>query len=158
MAKDYGRAVRMVACIEALKGIVVLLAASGVLALIHHDVEGVAAMLIEHAHLDPAARYPRIFLDWAANVNDRSLLLLAAGAAGYALLRLVEAWGLFYQRGWAEVLSAASGAIYVPFEVERLLRHATWHGALFLVLNLAIVAIMLRALAARRRGRRDDAR
>ncbi|RYY72055.1 MAG: DUF2127 domain-containing protein, partial [Comamonadaceae bacterium] len=72
------------------------------------------------------------------------------GAAGYSLLRFVEAYGLYRERVWAEMLAAVSGAIYVPFEVMALWRAPTWlHGAL-LALNLGVVAIMLGALRRRR--------
>lgn len=144
-------AIRAVACFEALKGALVLLAATGVLSFMHGDLYRAAAALIAHAHLNPAAKYPQIFLDAAARLQDSHLLLLAAGAALYSLVRFVEAWGLFFERAWAEVLAAASGGIYVPLELAELARRPTWHGAVLLVLNLAVVAVMVRALYKRRR-------
>ena len=148
-------AIGTIAVFEALKGAVVLLAASGLLALIHRDVHAVAARLIEHLHLNPASRYPRIFLDAAANLHDGRLLLLAAGAAVYALLRFVEAYGLFRSRAWAEVLAAVSGGVYVPFELGALLRRPTWHSGALLAINLLVVAVMVDALWQRRGHRRE---
>ena len=144
-------AIRSVALFEAFKGAVVLLAASGLLLLIHKDIHAVAANLIEHLHLNPAAHYPRIFLDAAANLQDRRLVMLAAGAAMYAAVRFIEAYGLYGERAWAEVLAAVSGAIYVPFEVAELLRRPTWYSAVFLILNMSIVALMVGALFQRKR-------
>lgn len=146
-------AVRAAAAFEAIKGAVVLLAGTGLLALLHKDVHAVAAVLIEHAHLNPASHYPRIFLDAAERVSDSRLLLLAAGAAGYSAVRLVEAYGLFKERAWAEVLAALSGSIYVPFEVFELVRKPTWHGTALLVLNLLVVGVMVQALRNRRAAR-----
>lgn len=57
------RAIGFVAFIEAAKGVVVLLAATGLLSLLHRDVHEIAAKLIEHMHLNPASKYPRIFLE-----------------------------------------------------------------------------------------------
>jgi uncharacterized membrane protein (DUF2068 family) len=131
---------------------VVLLAATGVLSLMHRNVYAIAATLIEHMHLNPASKYPRIFLDAASHVQDRNLLLIAMGAGTYATVRLVEAYGLFHERKWAEVLAAASGAIYVPFELIELIRHPTWHGLALLMLNIFVVAIMVRALMLHRRA------
>src|SRR5690606_25500169 len=108
--------VRLIAAIEAAKGMLALVAASGMLSLLHHDLRAIAYALVEHAHLNPAARYPAIFVRAAEHLQDANLQLVAAGAAAYALLRLVEAWGLWRGRGWAELLAAASGAIYLPFE------------------------------------------
>ena len=150
MSSGQTRAVRAVALFEALKGIVVLAAATGLLSLLHHDLHAAAVILVKHAHLNPASRYPQIFLDAAAKLNDTNLLLLAAGAAMYSAIRLIEAYGLLRERAWAEVLAAASGAIYVPFEIFGLVRMPTWHAGVLLVLNAAVVGVMVRALAKRR--------
>ncbi len=150
-------AVRAVACFEAFKGALVLAAGSGLLLLLHRDVHALAARLIEHLHLNPASRYPQIFLDAAAHVQDSRLALLAAGAGVYALLRFAEAWGLYGDRAWAEVLAAASGAIYVPFELAGFVRRPSWHEGLFLVINLLVVALMLGALRQRQRRQVDAA-
>jgi uncharacterized membrane protein (DUF2068 family) len=147
----HSAAIRSVALFEAFKGAVVLLAASGLLLLIHKDIHAVAASLIEHLHLNPATHYPRIFLDAAANLQDRRLVMLAAGAAMYAAVRFAEAYGLYGERAWAEVLAAVSGAIYIPFEVAELLRRPTWYSAAFLILNLAIVTLMVGTLLQRKR-------
>lgn len=149
------RAIRVVATIECFKGVVVLLAASGFLALIHHDVHRLAALLIEHAHLNPASKYPKIFVDAAAQVTDVRLWQLAAGAATYSILRLIEAYGLYRERTWAEVLAAVSGVVYVPFEVAELVHRATALATALLALNLAVVALMVRALYARRKASPD---
>ncbi len=150
-ARARSAAIKTVALFEAFKGAVVLVAGSGLLLLIHTDVHAAAARLIEHWHLNPASRYPQIFLEAAANLHDSRLLLLAAGAALYALVRFVEAWGLYGEKAWAEVLAAVSGGIYVPFEMVELLRRPSWHGALLLMLNLVIVALMVGLLLQRRK-------
>ena len=87
-------AVRVVALFEALKGLVVLLAATGVLAFVHKDLEAIAVKLVEHAHLDPAARYPEIFITAAGDLQDSRLALLALGAAAYSALRFIEVFDL----------------------------------------------------------------
>ncbi len=147
------RAINAIAFFEAFKGLLALCAASGLLLFVHRDLHELAARLVEHAHLNPAARYPRIFLDAATHTQESQLVLLAAGAAAYSLVRFFEAYGLFYGRAWAEVLAAASGAIYVPFELERLARHPTWLGVALVAVNVAIVVVMVRALLQRRQLR-----
>lgn len=151
------RAIRVIALIEALKGVLVLLAGFGLLALLHRDVGAVAQLLVEHAHLNPAAHYPRIFIEAASGLGDQRVLLLALGALAYSALRLAEAAGLYFQKTWAQLLSALSGAIYVPFELVGLMHAVTWHGVLFLVINLLVVAIMVRALRVRRARQQSGA-
>jgi uncharacterized membrane protein (DUF2068 family) len=152
MTKTTARAIRVVAFFEAFKGIIVLLAGSGLLSLVHRDIYDIATVFIEHIHLNPASKYPQIFLDAASRITDTRLQLLALGAAAYALVRLVEAYGLYFERSWAELLAAVSGGIYVPFEVYGLFHHPTWHGAALLAVNIIIVAIMVHALAQRRKA------
>ena len=142
-------AIRGVALFEAFKGAVVLLAATGLLSLVHKDIHAIAAAFIEHMHLDPASRYPRIFLDAARDLHDSRLVMLAAGAGAYAGIRFVEAYGLYAEKAWAEVLAAVSGAIYVPFELADILRRPTWRGTAFLTFNLMVVTLMVAALVQR---------
>jgi len=137
------KALRTVALIEAAKGALVLLVGFGLLGLLHHDIQAFAERLIAHAHLNPAAHYPRIFADVASGLTDARLVLLAAGAMLYAIVRFIEAYGLWHARRWAEWVAALSGGIYVPFELVALLERATWLSLGALILNVAIVAIML---------------
>ncbi|APV52016.1 hypothetical protein BWI17_21500 [Betaproteobacteria bacterium GR16-43] len=145
-------AVRLVALFEGFKGVIVLAAASGFLLLLHKDVHALAVRFIAHTHLNPAAKYPQIFLDAASNIQDPKLILLAVGAAAYSAVRLAEAYGLFRGYAWAEVLAAGSGAIYLPFEILGFIHHPTAFRAVLFLANVAVVAIMIRALVLRRRG------
>jgi uncharacterized membrane protein (DUF2068 family) len=138
--------VRTVALFEAAKGAIVLLAGIGVLSLIHHDAQRLAEQLVGHLHLNPAKRYPRIFIDAAANLTDARLWVLATLAAAYALVRFVEAYGLWRERRWAEWFAAVSGGIYIPFELYELFQGATWLSLGALVVNVFIVGLMTHAL------------
>ena len=156
--KQKAEAIRAIALFEGAKGAVVLLAGFGLLSLIHRDVEHVANEVVRHMHLNPARHYPQIFLHAAARVTDRSLWWLSAGALAYCAVRFVEAYGLWRQRTWAEVFAAASGAIYMPFEIARLVRGEKLVPAIAFALNVAIVAFMLYALWSRRRATRESPR
>ena len=145
-------ALRTVALFEAAKGLLAIVGASGLLAFAHRDLQAMALRLLEHLHLNPAARYPHIFVQAVEHLQDQRLGLLALGAAAYALLRLAEAYGLCQGRAWAEWLAAASGAVYLPLEVAELLHRPGWLSASLLLLNAGIVVLMLRAL--RQRGAR----
>jgi uncharacterized membrane protein (DUF2068 family) len=151
------RAIDAIAFFEAFKGAVVLVVASGLTLLIHRDLHALAERLVAHTHLNPASRYPQIFLDAVDHLQNTHLSLLALGAAAYSALRFLEAYGLFRRAAWAEVLAALSGAIYVPFEIANLLRHLTWLSAGALVLNVLVVLIMVAALMRRRRSAGQEA-
>ena len=144
---------RAVAAVEFIKGALVLVAGVGLLSLLHSDVQHVAEQLIHHLHLDPASRVPQIFIDLAGRVTSGDLWLLAIGAAIYAVVRIVEAYGLWRERVWAEWLGAVSALIYVPFEMHALLKGFTPLRLTTLAINLAVVWVLTAALMQRRRRR-----
>lgn len=149
------RSIRAVALFEAFKGILALLAATGLLSLVHTNMHAAALKMVEHMHLNPASHYPEVFISWLSNLDDTRLMWISVGAVAYACLRLIEAYGLFFGRAWAEVLAAISSSVYIPFEVMDLHHRATWHGAILLVVNIVIVFIMLHALLTKGRGQRQ---
>lgn len=151
------RAVKAVAAFEAFKGAVVLLASTALLPLVHKDLHALVLSLVEHMHLNPAAKYPQIFLSAAGDLQNTRLVVLAIGAAGYSMLRFVEAFGIFHERAWAEMLAAGSGAIYVPFELLGLWRAPTLLHLGLLVANVLVVAVMMRSLLQRRRPVQNSA-
>lgn len=147
--------VRIVAVFEAAKGALVLAAGFGLLAAFHAGLGAAAEELVEAFHLNPASRYPRIFIQAAESVGDGRLWLLAAGAMAYALVRFVEAYGLWRARRWAEWFAVASGGLYIPVELYELARGVSWARVLLLAVNVAIVAYM--AIVLRRSSRRRAA-
>ena len=144
---------RAIAVFEGAKGVLVLAAGLGLLSLIHRDLQSLAESAITHLHLNPANHYPSVFIDAAGRVSDTRLMLLAFGAAAYSAVRLVEAYGLWFARAWAEWFAAAAGAIYIPFEVYKLFKDGGWGPAAALAINLAIVAFMVYALVAKKKSR-----
>ena len=146
MAMQLLKTLRAVALIEATKGMLVILTGFGALSLIHRDVQQFAERLVGHLHLNPAKHFPQIFIEAASHLTDARLWTLAAFAAAYGLVRLIEAYGLWHGRRWAEWFAAASGAIYVPFELYELLHKVSWLTLGTLAVNLLVVGLMLFAL------------
>jgi len=137
---------RVVASVEATKGFLVLAVGAGLFSLVHRDVEEVAEHIVRVFHLNPASHTPRIFLDLAEHLTSTRLLLLALGAVAYATLHLVEAYGLWRERRWAEWLTIAAGGIYIPFELYELSKSVTWAKVGLLAVNVAIVIYLARVL------------
>jgi uncharacterized membrane protein (DUF2068 family) len=133
---------RIVSVFEAAKGLIVLLVGFELLKYIHHDLHLAAEQLVRHFHLNPASNYPRIFLDLADHVTDMQLWLLACFALTYAVVRFVEAYGLWHGRRWAEWFGLLTGGIYLPIEVLEVVRGVTWPRVTLLIVNAGIVAYM----------------
>ncbi len=138
------RGVRLIAVFEALKGTLVLIAGFGLLSLLHHDLQATAERLVRQSHLDPARHYPRIFIEMASHTSDSRLRALAALAFFYAVVRLVEAYGLWHMRVWAEWFAIIAGSVYLPLEVYEIFHRASWMKGMVLLVNAFIVAYLVR--------------
>jgi uncharacterized membrane protein (DUF2068 family) len=143
---------RTIALFEAFKGTLALLAAFGVLAIIPGHARHIAIELVGRLHLNAGKRYPGVFVRLLENTANAQLWLIAALVVVYALVRFLEAYGLWRSRRWAEWLAAVSGGIYVPFEIYELSRGVTSVKLAALLLNIAVVGYMCYALWRSRRG------
>src|ERR1051325_10125084 len=114
-----------IAVFEAAKGAIVLLVGLGLLSLLHRDVGALAAQLVRRSHLNPARHYPEIFLRAVTHVTDARLWALAGGAAAYAALRFIEAYGLWHRRVWAEWFALLAGGLYLPVELYEFVKRPT---------------------------------
>ncbi|MGA8491812.1 MAG: DUF2127 domain-containing protein [Terriglobales bacterium] len=135
---------RTVASLELGKGLIVLLAACGVLLLVRReDPWDIADSLLKLLHISPDHHFAQVFLDWADSLTEAKIWTVAAVAVSYSVLRFVEAYGLWYARAWAEWIALISGTIYLPFEIYKVVhRQSLFHISLLLV-NLAIVLYMV---------------
>ena len=144
----------MIALLEAAKGTLVLFAGFGLLSLLHRDIQSIAIRLIGHLHLNPGRKYPGIFIAAASRVTDKELWLYAALALVYSTFRLLEGYGLWRERVWAEWLALVSGMVYLPVEVYGVVRKFTWEHVSILVVNLIVVVLMALVLWRSARTRR----
>jgi uncharacterized membrane protein (DUF2068 family) len=133
---------RAVASFELAKGLVVLGAACAAVLLTSRDPGGVADSLLRLLHISPDHHFAQVFLDWADSLTDAKLWAVAVVATAYSILRFVEAYGLWGAKAWAEWIALISGAIYLPFEIYKVIHRASWFHVSVLVLNLAIVLYM----------------
>ena len=142
----------IVAAIEAAKGALVLMAGFGLLGLLHRDLHALGEELVSQLHLNPAKKYPRIFMDLLSSLDDARLWSLAGLALLYSTVRFVEAYGLWKQKTWAEWLALAGGCIYLPLEVYEIYAKITVVRVSALVFNLLIVLLMTRVLLQKRKN------
>jgi uncharacterized membrane protein (DUF2068 family) len=133
---------RTIAILEGAKTALILLTGFGLLSLIHRDVEAIAAELVRYLHLNPASKYPKIFIAATRQLTDARLWALAAIAFADAIIRGVESYGLWRGRAWAKWLGVVSGVIYIPFEIYEMIEHVNTLKIATFVINLLIVAYL----------------
>jgi len=141
--KSHARGLHVVALFEGAKGLLVLLVGFGLLAFIHQDIHAAALKLVENHHLNPASHYPRIFLDLSERVHDTQLWGMAAAAAMYSTVRMIEAVGLWMRKSWAEWFAVLTGGMYLPIELFEVVQGATWPKVTVLIVNLGVVLYLL---------------
>jgi uncharacterized membrane protein (DUF2068 family) len=76
-------------------------------------------------------------------LRSGTLEVLIVTAAIYAVVEGAEAVGLWYERRWAEYLTALATAGFLPFEVHELAKKVTVIRAGALVVNVAVVVYLV---------------
>jgi len=149
-ASGQRNALHAIAAFEATKGLAALAGLIGVLDLLHRDVRAVVMTLIGRFGLDPEAHYPSLLLHYADLLPDADVHMLVVLGTAYIALRFIEATGLWLGKAWGEYLGAFSGGIYIPFELIHLVHEPSLVNIGVVVLNIVIVAYLVRALWQRR--------
>ena len=139
---DHHRGLRTVAIIEATKGALVLLAAFGFFEIIRHniDLDAVAGNLLYFFHVNSNLRISHVVMRLAGRMMDADVLTVLTIATVYSSLRFIESYGLWRQRVWAEWLAIVSGAIYLPYELYKLVQRPTAIHWAILLINIVVVA------------------
>ncbi|MDQ1392876.1 MAG: hypothetical protein QOF30_1853 [Acidimicrobiaceae bacterium] len=79
------------------------------------------------------------------HLRSSTLEVLVITAAVYAIIEGTEAVGLWYEKRWAEYLTAVATAGFIPFEVRELIKKVTVVRVGALVVNLAIMGYLVYA-------------
>jgi uncharacterized membrane protein (DUF2068 family) len=131
--------VRVVAIFEFFKAVLVLIVGCGLLSLINRDAEEYAVYFVRHLHLNPASKFPHIFLETVRHLTNTQLWMFAALAFADAMLRCAVAYGLWKELRWAEWLGVVAAGIYIPIEIYEMALHLTWLKSATFVTNVLIV-------------------
>ncbi|MBB6367144.1 MULTISPECIES: DUF2127 domain-containing protein [Xanthomonas] len=138
----------LIALLEAGKGLLAVLAATGLELMGPAPLRAGVDKLIVRFSLDPDhGALPSLL----TMISPGAVHLAAAGMLAYGVLHLIEAWGLWRAKAWASLLGCVSAAIYLPFDVYAIVRHPGWASWAVLAINLAVVGILARDLVRRRR-------
>ncbi len=151
MSHKYG--LRMVAVIEALKGVAVIALCVVLLSLLHKDLDSVVDHLTGWLRLNPDSRVADWFYDLADRTTGRGIWTAVSVGLAYAACRIVEAYGLWNERRWAEWFAVISGGVYIPVELFALIVHPHWIRFGVLAGNTVVVLYILRILIENRRER-----
>jgi len=133
------QALRTIAALEFAKGVAVMVAA---ISLYWVDPTDVVGAFLDFLHISPDHHLAQLLLRSADSLSNASLRSVVLIASLYSGLRFAEALGLWRARAWAEWIALISGAVYLPFEVYKLVHRVSLFHVSLLVINLAVVAFM----------------
>jgi len=144
---------RSIAVFEAAKGLLALAAVCGLISLRHTDLHAATdAFLLRHG-VNPERHYTRLFIESVAKATNHHVGQLAALGFAYALIRLVEGYGLWQGKHWAEWFAVISAGIYLPLEFQHFAHHATFLNAAVILFNIVVILYLAKLLKQQRAQR-----
>jgi len=146
MAKTPHRALRLIAAYKAIKALALLVAAIAAFGLIGDgNLEALFAWVmqlpIHHGHDLLVGTIDKLF-----GLGPRKFLAIGVVLCIYAAVFLVEGWGLWRERRWAEYLTVIVTASLIPLEVWEIFHHLTWLKIFALIVNVAILLYLIALL------------
>jgi uncharacterized membrane protein (DUF2068 family) len=143
---SHGRGLQLIAAFKLLKGLALLAVGIGTVKLLHKDVRALVEHWIGVFQVDPHDHYIHLLIEKVSNLSDRRLKELSAGTFVYAAIFFVEGIGLALRKRWAEYFTVITTASLLPIEIYELVKHASLVKCFALVINLAVVAYLVREL------------
>lgn len=135
------RRLRIVSVIDIIKGAAILSIGLGILQaqshVLEHGGEALVRMLDLNQNLGASHKFIEIL-----HAADLQHGLLMVFALAYALIRFVEAYGLWYARPWARWLGLFSAGMYVPFEIYYFVKSPGWTTLSVLAINLIVLWLL----------------
>lgn len=131
--------IHIIAAEKVVKGGLLVAVAFKLLSLVDHDVNAWAADFVSRHGIDAGNRYVHSILERLAGVDNKQLITLSVVALLYSGLLFTEGLGLWFQKRWAEYLTAISTALLIPLEIYEIYERFTWVRIAVLIINLFIV-------------------
>jgi uncharacterized membrane protein (DUF2068 family) len=143
---SHSRGLRLIAVFKLLKGFALLALGIGALKLLHKDVAAVIEHWINVFQVDPHHHFIQKISEKLPELNDHRLMVLSVGTFIYAAIFFTEGIGLWLCKRWAEYFTIIITSSLLPIEIYELLKHARLGKWIALLINLAVVAYLVREL------------
>ena len=140
------RGLQLIAAFKLLKGFALLALGIGALKLVHKDVAALVEHWINVFQVDPHNHFIDKLLEKLAVLDDRRLKELSVGTFIYAAIFFTEGIGLVLRKRWAEYFTIITTASLLPIEIYELVKRASLGRGFALLINLAVVAYLVREL------------
>jgi uncharacterized membrane protein (DUF2068 family) len=127
----------------------------GLIHMIHKDLADELTRLFVALRFDPEGRFASLLIDKVSMIGPHRLREIGAAAFAHAALDVLEGTGLILRKIWAEFVTIAVSAFFLPFEFVALSHHVTWIRIGITAINVAVVIYLIFHVQMRMRHRAD---
>lgn len=153
--RHHNRWLVLIAVYKVLQALLFVAIGVGALRLLHKDIGDVLSQLADRLRFNPESKFVNFILDRASLINDPILRRIGVAALSYAGISMAEGIGLYFEKAWAEYLTLAITASFLPWEIFEIIRRVTTARVGLLVANVLIFIYLLQ-LVTRRNRRNND--
>jgi uncharacterized membrane protein (DUF2068 family) len=153
--KRHDKGLILIAAYKLLIALIFAAVGVGALRLIGKDVGDVLSNLATDLHFDQESRFVNFLLDKASLLDDPMLRRIGLATFCYSALCVLEAVGLYLEKAWAEYLTLAITASFLPFEIRELAHRFTWVRVGLFVINVVVLIYLLVLVLERQRKTRE---
>lgn len=131
--------IHLISLEKTIKAIVLIVVAFKLLSLIDQDVHKWASDFVTRHGIDIGNRYVHSALEKLVGVGNGQIITWSSVAFVYSSVLLTEALGLWFQKRWAEYLTAISTGLLMPLEIYEIYERFTVVRVGILIINGFIV-------------------
>src|SRR5262249_50655456 len=142
MAGRSDRVLVFIGAFKLVKCALLLIAGFVALRLVRGDPAETIQSWASHVRFDPHNRYFNALLFRVARLDPKNLEAIGVGTFVYAAVFAIEGVGLAMRKRWAEYLTIAITASFLPLEIYELVRRTSVPRILTIAANIAIVAYL----------------
>jgi uncharacterized membrane protein (DUF2068 family) len=125
----------------------------GVFRLLHKDIGDVLERVAYHLRFNPESKFINFLLVKSSILDYKLLRRIVEVFFIYAALDLVEGIGLYLEKIWAEYLTLAITASFLPWEVYEIFHRLTLIRFSLLTVNALVLLYLLKMVMGRRRNK-----
>jgi len=146
---NHNRWLMLIAAFKLAQATLFIAVAVSALRMVHHDLPDALGRLAHHLHFSPESHFVDFVLDKASLVSDKALRRFSVALFSYAALGMMEGIGLYLEKTWAEYMTLAITASFLPWEIFEVIRHATPIRLALLLVNILVFAYLLKVVVER---------
>lgn len=151
----YDRWVEVIGALKLVEAALFIALGIGVFKLLHKDLVDEVTRWVVALGFDPEGRFVSLLLDKVVLINPHRLKEIGAAVFAHAGLDILEGTGLILRKLWAEFITLAFSAFFIPIEVYELAHRVTWVRLGIIAVNAVVVIYLVFHVQMRMRVHRE---